>query len=243
MSDKLQLVLDSAEAVQAFKEHCYADLYLERCGLFVINAGAVTFVPCDNNAYDKKNSFLIHPADFVAAADVGDVIAVGHSHVVGTAKPTNEDKINSENCKLPFVIFQPEANVLETYDPTGMPVDLIGRSWTLGVSDCYTLARDYYKMFGVELQDYMRNSADILKSRSLFLEHFAENGFHEVEGPPKMHDGLLMNVLADIPNHCAIMVSDNLILHHLQHRLSCREPYAGYWRRHTTKILRHEKWL
>lgn len=243
MSDKLQLALESAPAMEAFKAHCYADLYKEQCGLFVLAGGVVSFVPCDNHAYDKKNSFLIHPIDFVRCSDNGDVIAVGHSHVVGSCKPSSDDRLNSENCKLPFIIFQPDQQTLDHYDPTGQPIDLIGRHWTYGVSDCYTLAKDYYKQHGVELKDYVRNDLYELKKDSPFLKYFEENGFHRVDGPPKVRDGLLMNVYSNQPNHCAVLVADGLILHHLQHRLSCREPFAGYWKRHTTVVLRHEKWL
>jgi proteasome lid subunit RPN8/RPN11 len=243
VSDRLRKILDHVEAMEAFKAHCFMDTENEVCGLFVVSEGLLTYVPCNNHAFDTKNSFLIHPADFVRCSDIGDVIAVGHSHVIGSSDPSNEDRVNSENCLLPFVIFQPHELTIAAYEPRGEMQPLIGRTWRLGVSDCYTLVRDYYKTQSLELQDYLRNDAACLKTESLFLKHFAENGFREVSGPPRLNDGLLIQVLADIPNHVAVMVEDNLILHHIQNRLSCREPFGGYWRKNTVKILRHEKWL
>jgi proteasome lid subunit RPN8/RPN11 len=243
VSDKLQLILDS-DSLRRFTEYCRSDRTAEMCGLFVIREGIIDFVPCKNSAYDPRNSFLIHPVDFVACMDTGDVIGVGHSHVTAPARPSPEDIINSENCKLPFVIYQPETDMVDSYAPTGQPMKLIGRQWHLGVSDCYSLVRDYYKTQGVELNDYVRNDRECLFKDTRFLDLFEENGFVDVTGePPKIHDLALIQVLADIPNHSAVFVSENIILHHLQGRLSCRDPYGGYWKRHTNKLLRHKTWL
>lgn len=214
------------------------------CGLFVLREGVVEFVPCENHAYDKKNSFLVHPIDFVRCMDSGDVVAVGHSHVTVSADPSTEDRVNSENCKLPFVIYQPESGSIGWYEPTGEPQSLIGRNWHLGTNDCYSLVKDYFATQGVELRDYVRNDASCLTKESLFLKYYEENGFVDITGQtPQIHDVALIQVLSDVANHAAVFVSNDMILHHLQGRLSCRDPYGGYWARHTYKLLRHQKWL
>lgn len=243
MSDRLQAIFDSEAAIEAFKAHCFMNTSEEMCGLFVVKAGVMTFVPCDNIAYDKKNSFLIHPSELVSASDNGDVVAVGHSHVNGTSEPSMEDRVHSTNCMLPFVIFHPIALTMNSFEPNGQPAPLIGRQWAYGVSDCYTLARDYYRSRGVELKDYVRNDPKYLIRESLFTKYFEENGFHVVDDGPRVNDAILIQIMADIPNHIAVMIEDNIILHHLQSRLSCREPWGGYWKRHAAMILRHEKWL
>lgn len=244
MSDKLQTILDSIEAMNAFRLHCLLDRTIEMCGLFVIREGKIEFEGCKNSAYDTQNSFLIHPADYVRCMDGGEVIGVGHSHVTAPVRPSPEDIVHSENCKLPFVIFQPETNEIDSYAPTGDPVPLVGRKWSLGVSDCYTLVRDYYKTHGVVLGEYVRNNFECLYKDTRFLDKFAENGFVDVTGQaPKMHDLVLIQVKADVPNHAAVFISDTIILHHIQGRLSCRDPYGGYWLRNTAKLLRHETWL
>lgn len=243
MSDKLQQIVES-DAFQQFKAHCESNLASEMCGLFVLSEGIIGFVPCANHAFDTKNSFLIHPADFVKCMEAGDVIAVGHSHVTVSARASNEDVANSENCRLPFLIYQPIEKQVEHYWPSGKTPSLIGRKWHLGVSDCYTIVRDYFAENGVQLNDYVRNDSSCLHSESLFLKHYEENGFVDVTGQtPKKHDVALIQVLANIPNHAAVFVDDDIILHHLQGRLSCRDPYGGYWRRHTVKLLRHSTWL
>lgn len=244
VSDKLQAILDSAEAIAAFKDHCISDRSREMCGLFVLREGVVQFEPCQNSAYDTQNSFLIHPADYVRCMDSGEVIGVGHSHVTAPVRPSPEDIVHSENCKLPFVIFQPETNEVDSYNPTGDPVPLVGRRWSLGVSDCYTLVRDYYKTQGVVLNEYVRNEYQCLTRDTRFVDKAEENGFVDVTGQaPRVHDLILIQVKADVPNHAAVLVSESIILHHIQGRLSCRDPYGGYWVRNTAKVLRHKTWL
>lgn len=244
MSDKLQTILDSSPAMAAFKLHCLLDRSAEMCGLFVLREGVIEFEGCKNSAYDTKNSFLIHPADYVRCMENGDVIGVGHSHITAPVRPSPEDKVHSENCKLPFLIFQPETGEIDSYSPTGDPMPMLGRRWHLGVSDCYTLVRDYYKTQGVVLGEYVRNDFACLFKDTRFVDKAGENGFVDVTGQtPKTHDLVLIQVKADVPNHAAVFISDTIILHHIQGRLSCRDPYGGYWLRNTAKLLRHQKWL
>ena len=51
---------------------------------------------------------------------------------------------------------------------------------------------------------------------------------------------LLMHLESDVPNHAAIYINDQLILHHVQGRLSSRDVYGGYYQKTTAKVLRHE---
>lgn len=241
VSDKLQLVLES-DSMESFKAHCSLNMSEESCGLFVLKRGVIEFVPCDNIAYDKKNSFLINPVDYVRECDEGDVLAVGHSHVIGTSKPSTEDIVHAANCQLPFIIFQPEALTIDTLPVPDHSAPLIGRRWSLGVSDCYSLVRDYYKEQGLVMNDYVRTSFEQITGEDMLRKYYSENGFVEVTGEPKINDMLFMQVHSDVPNHVAVMVDDNVILHHLQNRLSCREVWGGYWRRHTLMIVRHPKW-
>ncbi|MDW0377373.1 C40 family peptidase [Mannheimia haemolytica] len=45
---------------------------------------------------------------------------------------------------------------------------------------------------------------------------------------------------ADVPNHAAIYIGDQMVVHHSPNRLSKRDLYDGYWLRHTHSIWRHK---
>ena len=72
----------------------------EGCGLLVERDGNEFFFPCKNIVSHVQDdiTFAIDPLDFAACEDSGaDILAVIHSHVEGSAEPSEAD-IN--NCKL-----------------------------------------------------------------------------------------------------------------------------------------------
>jgi cell wall-associated NlpC family hydrolase len=42
------------------------------------------------------------------------------------------------------------------------------------------------------------------------------------------------------PNHIAVYIGNEMILHHGHGRLSRRDIYGGFWQKHTTHHLRHK---
>jgi|TARA_Y100000052_G_scaffold15529_1_gene15213 proteasome lid subunit RPN8/RPN11 len=72
----------------------------EGCGLLVERGGNEFFFPCKNIASHIQDdiTFAINPLDFAACEDSGaDILAVIHSHVEGSAEPSEADL---NNCKL-----------------------------------------------------------------------------------------------------------------------------------------------
>ena len=49
-----------------------------------------------------------------------------------------------------------------------------------------------------------------------------------------------MHLEATVPNHGGIYIDGNMILHHVQDRLSSRDLYGGFYQKNTAKILKHE---
>lgn len=118
---------------------------------------------------------------------------------------------------------------------------LIGRAYEYGVQDCYALVRDWYAAQGIALPDFTRPTSDQYWriGDDVFGRHFAQAGFSVVDDL-QPGDGLLFRIASEVENHCAVYLGDNCIIHHARGRLSCREPYSDFWRKHTTRVLRHE---
>jgi cell wall-associated NlpC family hydrolase len=53
-------------------------------------------------------------------------------------------------------------------------------------------------------------------------------------------DALLMQLGSNLPNHAAIYIDDQQILHHIQGRLSSRDVLGSYYTKNTAMVLRHE---
>lgn len=121
---------------------------------------------------------------------------------------------------------------------------LLNRKFVHGKTDCYSLARDFYKQnFDLELTDYARPDLWWNNGMNLYMDHFYEEGFRTVDVPPrdwKPADALLIAVRSNVANHVAIVVEDGKILHHLWGRLSCIEPIRPYIRNSLLAVVRHK---
>lgn len=218
--------------------HAARDYPREACGLVVVVRGRARYLPCRNIA-ESHEHFVIDPADFAAAEDAGTVALVVHSHPDAAPEPSQADRVGCEQSGLPWLIIGWPSGAVMQCQPSGYEAPLIGRQFSHGLLDCWTLIRDYYRItLGVALPDYHRPDDWWINGQTLYLDHYAEAGFVPV-AEPKIHDMLLMQVAAPTPNHAAVWLGDGTILHHQMGRLSSRDVYGGWYRKITTHILRH----
>lgn len=213
--------------------HAEAMHPLESCGLVVEVAGQSRYVPC-RNASLASDYFVLHPDDYMAAEDMGRVVAVVHSHPDSDATPSMADAIShaAGNAEW-WIIGRGHIHVMPR---PGLP--LLGRSFHHGVTDCYTLIRDYYlQERKTVLPDFLRSDEWWRRGENLYLYNFSRAGFVETDA---LQDGdvLLMAISSNVPNHGAVWLDGDRILHHLYGRLSCVEPYSGSYRIRTTHKLR-----
>lgn len=116
---------------------------------------------------------------------------------------------------------------------------LIGRPFLHGLFDCYTLIRDYYKKeFNVYLPTNMqRNWEWWLQGDNLYLDSAKYYGFEEVR-ELKIHDVIIMKVASPVPNHGAIYIGDNKILHHMAGRFSTIQKLTSSLKQKISVIYR-----
>lgn len=118
---------------------------------------------------------------------------------------------------------------------------LIGAEYEHAVTDCYGLVRRWYwQERGVLLPDFPRSPEWWDHGGDLFRENFREAGFVAAALVPDVGDVLLMPIASrsGVPNHAAVYVGGDLILHHLPKQLSRREGLPRYWPR-VTHILKY----
>lgn len=226
---------------QKILAHANAEYPRECCGLLVNREGREYYHPCKNIAQGTDH-FAISPEDYANAEDIGEVIAVIHSHPNASPQPSQADKVSCEASGLPWHIVSIPNEQWASFQPTGYKAPLIGREFYHGVLDCYALIRDWYsEEKGIALPDFFRTDDWWNKGQNLYLENFEKAGFFRVDEDPRPGDVLLMQILAPVPNHGAVYLGDDLILQHLHGRLSGREIWGGYYKKHTTHILRHKQ--
>ena len=203
----------------------------ESVGLLLNIKGKERYYPCNNLALTNHQCFILDPEDYVKADSIGSITAIIHSHPITPPTPSQADKVSCEQSNLPWHIVNPKTEKWASLQPTGYKAPLIGRQWVWGVTDCWSLVRDYYKeQKKIELLDYERSMLpeDFLKN-PLFEKYAERTGFRELKQNESLEQGdvLLMSILHPTLNHVAIFLGD-MVLHHLADRLSCREPLSEW---------------
>lgn len=250
---------------RAIERHALADYPREACGLLIAVGDKQRYVPCRNIAEDGCD-FHLPAKDYARAEDVGQILAVVHSHIDRDAQPTEADLVSCEATGLPWHIVAvgqdagesaPTVRGWHSFEPTGYQAPLVGRSFHHGSLDCYGLIRDFYnRELGIELMDFERPGDWWSKPEcgELYLENFEQAGFRQVAGEPEYGDVILMQYRSDRTNHGGVYLGDQALrsqpelhpvpgalLHHAMPRLSERVIYGGHWRDITRMIVRYQK--
>ena len=214
----------------------------ESCGLLLNIKGKEKYFPCRNLSMTAFQCFIIDPEDYIKADNTGDIIAVVHSHPVTPPVPSQSDKVACEQSGLVWHIVNPKTESWGYLEPTGYKAPILGREWAWGVTDCYTLVRDWYKeKLNINLIDWQRpTTLEDFNKDPMFEKCAKETGFRELKADEKLIDGdlLFMSIFSNNLNHVAIFI-DGDVLHHLADRLSCIEPYSEWLLKCTGKRLRY----
>ena len=213
----------------------------EGCGLIIVRKGRKRYKRCKNVSDVPKETFVLAINDYVKAEEEGEIIAVVHSHPFERPEPSIGDKVACEKSNLPWIIVNPTIEEWGYCEPSGFELPLVGREFNFGIVDCYSLVRDYFKQeLNIEIRDYFREDKFWEKGNSLYEDNYDKEGFRKVSlDEIQKHDVLLIHLEANLPNHAAVYLGNQQILHHVQGRLSSRDILGEYYIKNTAFVARH----
>ena len=126
----------------------------ESVGLLVNIKGKEKYIPCRNLAITAHQCFICDPEDYIRASNLGEIVACVHSHPKTPAVASEADKVSCEDSGIVWHIVNPETEDWGYLEPTGYKPPLLGRHWVWGITDCWSLVRDWYKQEkNIELRD------------------------------------------------------------------------------------------
>ena len=229
---------------ESFKKFAKQQAPYEACGLLAVIKGKEIFWPCKNLAEGKFDFFMLDPDDWAECEDTGEVVGVIHSHPVGSATPSDDDKAACEHLGFPYFIYSIEHDHWEVLKPTGWKApSLIGRKFIWGKYDCWSLVTDWY-------EENLQIKIPYLE-RTRKIKDFTENPYFEkalkerkfIKQPIKQNlkkgDVLLFYGAKQTPSHVAVYIGDMMILNHNIRCLSCREPLDFQYQQSLKEVYRY----
>ena len=215
---------------ESFKKYATKQAQEEACGLLAIIKGKETFWPCKNLAEGRFEFFIIDPDDWAECEDTGEIVGVIHSHPLGPATPSDNDKAACEHLGFPYYIYSIEHDHWECIEPSGWKApSLIGRKFIWGKYDCWSIVTDWFKenkninikywQRPRKIKDFSDNPYfDKVLTESKFIK---QNTNHNL----KEGDVLLFQTVTGNCDHVAVYIGDMMILNHNIKSLSCRELF------------------
>lgn len=156
---------------------------------------------------------------------------------------TESEREEMNAVKLPFVTIGSNKDYSESFVPNKFFEDarFDGRPFLHGIFDCYTLVKDYYrKMFGIYLPTNIQRTWEWwLNGENLYLDSAKTYDFEEVTNI-KPNDIILMKLTSDVPNHAAIYIGCDTILHHVSGRFSTYEELSHFYKHKIAVIYRNK---
>lgn len=226
------------EAENAARAHAVAEYPRESCGLIV--AGA--YVPCENVDPKPEEAFQIATSVYRRHAAKAEAVIHSHPSHYAPPFPSGADMAGQRDSGLPWGLVWTngtEADKILWWGEFTLDEPLLERRWVPGVYDCYSLLRAWFwQERQGKLPEFPRDADWWQDGLDLFTEGFALAGAVEVAGPRLPGDVVLMQIRSSVPNHCAIVRENGLVLHHLAGRLSREDP-LNTWERMIVKHLRY----
>ena len=215
---------------KSFEKYAKKQAPQEACGLLAIIKGKETFWPCKNLAEGKFEFFVLDPDDWAECEDTGEILGVVHSHPLGPALPSDNDKAACEHLGFPYYIYSIEHKQWECIKPSGWKApSLIGRRFIWGKYDCWSIVTDWFKENkNIEIPYWQRPKKlkDFIKNPE-FEYALPKLNFAKQDSTENIKTGdvLLFKSITGNLDHVAVYIGDMMILNHNIKSLSCRELF------------------
>lgn len=209
-------------------------LQQEACG-FILSTGEVWRT---TNVHETPaDAFRIDPAMFAKAEEIG-VKAVWHSHATYDGlSPADQAAVRADG-ELAWVVYCLRTDAFHIVDPQERG-PLIGRTFSYGILDCYSLVRDaLWRHHDIELPAWKRGPwGEWGEPDFTVFDEQVEKHCRQV-GAERLLPGDIVFMGKDHTNHIGVLTAPDRLLHHMADRRSEEVVYGEWWRARTRSIWR-----
>lgn len=245
-TDISEIYIPGGAIEKAAQKQASEEYPAECVGAVVEGESGLEYVRLTNTSSSPQVSFTIDERPD------SPMLALIHSHTMdASVAPSKVDMASQQAMAIPWGIIGNRDNSPKPISWFGdqVPVEpLLGRQFLSGHRDCWGLVRDVYRtQFGITLRNiprdenwYKHEPPHGEAENLLGPESISETGFHLVPYTEMRAGDVLLGKIgrSGVVNHCGLLTGDHLILHHLEDRLSRRDPVSP-WRRYIQFVARH----
>lgn len=169
----------------------------------------------DNIANNPEIEFAVSSDQWLAVDKETSVLV--HSHPDGPAYPSEADMRTQIALNVPFGIIQvTDQGAGGYFEFGGVAYDLENRPFRHGVTDCFSLIRDYHKSkTGINIPEFPRSWEWWQNGKNLYLEEFGTVGFVKVADEDIAAGDMIMFNIGGKVCHAGVYIGNGLMAHHL----------------------------
>ena len=244
------------EYLDEAKQYAVVNPCMEVCGLIIDCNGIKKFLKCENKSKDPRDSFTIHPLEYLKAKAYGDVLACFHSHIKDSSFSA-QDIFNSFKHNLTYYLYNIKKDKFYIFDPKEKKdyKKYLHLTFNYGENDCFSLIRNFYKNeLDIQMSDpaqdramkYIPPENCLIWNREKYKYWANENNLVDMDANNisqlKKYDILVFDGFnKGEPSHGMIYIGDELILHHPFNDVSKIESIRKAHFKFLKFIIRHEK--
>ena len=240
----------SEDIKNRIKEHALAERPKECCGIIFENLGEWGVHQCPNHSEKPTGHFSIPALHYVHASSKGEIKAIYHSHNSENENFSENDKANSHNHKVTFLLYNTFKNSFFSYDPKRERTTQLNRKFTIGKSDCYTVIKDHYLKLGITLEgenslgdEWHKKNPHLIQELFNLNENNPSLPIEELDKktPLKRHDVVVFEFKKGMgPNHVGVYLGNGTLHHHPRNKYPVIEKLQEHYLRKIYKIYRHK---
>lgn len=217
-------LFDNENIREEIRKHAAKEYPKECCGVIVEVLERPQYFPCRNVAETPTEEFVMDMMDYTDALDLGELLAIVHSHPDATSRPSEYDLAHMERLYASELLLDPEARPTPWYIlswpdndfrevvATGH-VALMGRNFVHGLYDCWQVCNDYYfRKHGITFPEFKREDCwwEDKDGKSLYEQYYQASGFYAVSlDDIQVGDMVVMQIGRTYhPNHAAIYLGN-----------------------------------
>jgi cell wall-associated NlpC family hydrolase len=189
--------------------------------------------PIDNFRFSEQDSALYSTADAIIHSHCQ------HRYSTDPRIPSYSDMVSAENSAIPYGIVHCDGSNVTSilWFNTKEIVPLLGREYISNVFDCFTLARDFFRLENnIDIGLHPRPE-DWQEWDAMYIyNHFQDCRCTEKPSITKRGDIILLTLGSNLVNHIGIALDSTTFMHHLYNRVSCIDT-VDKWKKHIKLIL------